>query len=341
MGEQLLASRPDGATRHRRNRRRRNLQMKEERLALANPGHASAQALTALQQRAGNQAVQRLLSAHRKPKVAGIQDKEQEKPKVAGQEDKEQEQAEVQRHAVAEPGVRIDAPLQRVVQRHTDDLIGPAGPFVQRAALAFDLTKPAPKRSNSDASTTSAENPTFTGSAKKRGKGWGYKLDTVEAKGKIQIVYYTADRYPAPTPEDDSGALTNVTDANFKAILADFKKNRRGIADHWSAYRAEDLHEDYHWQGEWQKLVRAGVKKAEKQIGKLKVDATTAPSASDAEKVLEPQAKVIFDGAMNDARAKWNAMGDAPGDPPYRAQAPAIDALGARVKKYAKSQKWK
>lgn len=330
MGEQLLPSRPDGATRHRRSRRGRNLQMQEERLALSNPGHASPQALTALQQRAGNQAVQRLLSTHSKPKVAGQVDKEQE-----------QEKAKVQRHSVADPPVRIDAPLQRVVQRQPRDLTGPAaGPLVQRAALAFNLSKPAPKRSNSDASTTSAENPTFTGSVKKRGKGWGYQLDTVEAKGKIQIVYYTADRYPAPTPEDDSGALTNVTQANYKAILTDFKKNRRGIADHWSAYRAEDLHEDYHWQGEWQKLVRAGVKKAEKQIGKLKVDATTAPSASDAEKVLEPQAKAIFDGAMNDARAKWNAMGDAPGDPPYRAQAPAIDALGSRVKQHAKSQKW-
>lgn len=330
MGEQLLASRPDGATRRRRSQRGRNLQMQEERLALSNPGHASPQALAALQQRAGNQAVQRLLSTHRKPKVAGQVDKEQE-----------QEKAKVQRHSVADPPVRIDAPLQRVVQRQPRDLTGSAaGPLVQRAALAFTVTKPAPKRSNSDASTTSAETPTFTGSAKKRGKGWGYQLDTVEAKGKIQIVYYSADRYPAPTPEDDSGALTNVTEANHKAILADFKKNRRGIADHWSAYRAEDLHEDYHWEGEWKKLVRAGVKKAEKQIGKLKVDATTAPSASDAEKVLEPQAQAIFDGAMKDARAKWNAMGDAPGDPPYKAQAPAIDALGSRVKQHAKSQKW-
>lgn len=283
------------------------------------PAGSPGGGLLALQQSAGNRAVQRLVSTsieheHAKPKVEGEEDKEREKERASG------------------PTV----PVQRAS----------GGPqvlvTVQRAAFNSTLTKPAPTRSNSASSTTRADNPTFTGHAveDKKRKRWTYVLDTVEASGTIQIVYFTADRYPAPTPEDDSGVLSNVTRANVGAILKDFRENRKGIPDHWSAYLAEDLHEDYHWRKEWLRLARAAMSKAESRIGRLKVDTTTAPSQTDAEKVLEPQAKAIFDAEMTAARRKWNAMGDSPGDPPYRAQAPAVDALAARVKAHQKAQKW-
>jgi hypothetical protein len=267
----------------------------------------AADGLLRLQSLAGNRAVQR-----------AVVDVIARKPKVEGQEDKEEAaKAKLLREALL--------PLR-----------------IQRVTTTFDLTEPAPKRSNTDASTTSAEDPTFVGSVTKNDKKrrWGYKLDSVEAKGKIQIVYFTEDRYPAPTPTDDSGALTNVTEGNWKDIIKDFKANRKGIPDFWSAYLAENLHENYHWKGEWQKLARAGIKKAEKKIGALKLSFDDAAAEDDAKKDLEAKATTIFDDEMTKARTKWNAMGDSPGDPPYRAQAPAIDALGERVKKHAKEQKW-
>ncbi|MDQ0851523.1 hypothetical protein QFZ65_003461 [Arthrobacter sp. B3I9] len=270
-------------------------------------------AVLALQRSAGNRAVQRLVAgsaAHAKPKMEGDEDKERLKDGAC------------------------------VVQRVLADPVPMLA--VQRAAFNATLNKPAPTRSNSAASTTHADDPTFTGHAveDKKRKRWTYVVDTVEATGTIQIVYFTNDRYPAPTPDDDSGALTNVTSGNVTAILKDFKDNREGIPDHWSAYRAEDLHEDYHWSNEWLKLARVGMTEADKKVAKLQVDTTATPAQADAEKILEPQAKTLFDAEMKAARMKWNAMGDSPGDPPYRAQAPAVDALATRVKAHKKAQKW-
>ncbi|WP_163541069.1 hypothetical protein [Occultella kanbiaonis] len=285
-------------------------------------GAAHELAFRALQRETGNAAVQRLVAGpHERPKVEGDEDKERAKD------------AEAQR-------VPVDAVIQRAPMTRMNPALALA---VQRAAaFSTTLTKPAPTRSNTASSTTHADNPTFTGHAVEntKRKCWTYALDTVEASGKIQIVYFTPDRYPAPTPEDDSGALTNVTSANVAAILKDFKDNRRGIPDHWSAYLAEDLHEQFHWDREWLRLARPAAKKAESKIGKLKVDKATAPTQSDAEKELEPKAKALFDAELRAARAKWNAMGDSAGDPPYRAQAPAVDALAARVKKLKKEKKW-
>lgn len=275
-------------------------------------GDARAGAILAIQRGAGNQAVQRLVAGttvHSKPKSEGDEDKERLKEEFS---------------------------IQRTVTPSAITLT------LQRAAFNSTLNKPAPTRSNTASSTTKAKDPTFTGHAveDKKRQRWTYELDTVEAEGTIQIVYFTADRYPAPTPEDDSGALTNVTSANVNTILKDFKDNRKGIPDHWSAYLAEDLHEDYHWKQEWLKLARKAMTKAESKIAKLKVDSATAATQADAEKVLEPQAKALFDAEMQAARTKWNAMGDSPGDPPYKAQAPAVDALAARVKAHKKAQKW-
>ena len=275
-------------------------------------GDALTRGMLALQHGAGNQAVQRLVA---RPTVRS-------KPKTEGDEDKER--------------LKEELGLQRMATPSAIALT------LQRAAFNTTLNQPAPTRSNTASSTTKAKDPTFTGHAVEdtKRKRWTYVLDTVEAEGTIQIVYFTADRYPAPTPEDDSGALSNVTSANVNTILKDFKDNRKGIPDHWSAYLAEDLHEKYHWKQEWLKLARKAMNKAESKIAKLKVDSATAPTQADAEKILEPQAKALFDAEMQAARTKWNAMGDSPGDPPYKAQAPAIDALAARVKAHKKAQKW-
>jgi hypothetical protein len=286
-----------------------------------------------LQGLAGNQAVQRL--------IAGWSGKA--KPKAPGQEDKLEEKEKEKGPPVLQTSLEVVT--TRVEGREEGDAQPSLqGLVVQRGvAPNFVLTKPAPKRSNTDASTTSGEDPTFTGSASQKSskKPWRYQLDSVEAKGKIQIVYFTEDRYPAPTPTDDSGALSNVKENNWKGIVKDLKENRAGLPDFWSAYRAEDLHEDYHWKNEWQKLVKSGIKKAESTIKKLKVSPADAAAKADAEKLLEPQAKTLFDAEMRATRTKWNAMGDDAGDPPFIAQAPAVDAVRSRVRKLAKEQKWK
>jgi hypothetical protein len=239
---------------------------------------------------------------------------------------------------------KIEAEKSKLlIQRNPDDTIpaGPAWDPKKGVTRSFVVTKPAPKRSNTDASTTSGKDPTFTGAvavdAKK--KKWRYQLDSMEAQGTIQIVYYTEDHYPAPTPTDDSGDLSNVAEDNWKDIVKDLNKNKKGIADQWSAYRAEDLHENYHWEKEWQVLVRKALTKAQKAIAKLGVgfDKTAAEAEAD----LKPKATTVFDDAMKDARKKWNKMGDSPGDPPYKAQVPAIEALIKRVRDYAKDKGWK
>jgi len=126
----------------------------------------------------------------------------------------------------------------------------PAGPAYSPGAIApsFILDKKVDPRSNTKSSTQSASAPTFVGetTVDKAGKVWRYQLKSVESKGKIRIVYFTASRYPAPTPTDDSGALTNATSGNWKDIVKDLEANKAGIPDFWSAYRAEDVHEMYH-----------------------------------------------------------------------------------------------
>jgi hypothetical protein len=254
-------------------------------------------------------------------------DEERLRPKSPGQEDK----------VILEKG-------KDVVQRNPDDKIpsGPAWNSKKRATRNFVLDKPAPIRSNTQASTTQSTGTSFAGSAAvdAKKKKWRYQLDSVTANGKIQIVYYAADRYPAPTPEDDSGALTNVTQANWKVIVKDLDKNKKGIADHWSAYLAEDLHENFHWKGEWQPLLRKAVVSAENAIAKLGIGFDKAANAGAAETLLKPSAEQIFDKAVDKAKKSWAKKGDSPGDPPYKAQAPAIEALLKRVRELAKKQKW-
>jgi hypothetical protein len=277
-----------------------------------------------LQQQAGNQAVKQLVKEHgkagpHKPDVEDTEEDVKQLPKVAG------------------GAVAVDT---AVVQRD-DTTTAPAGVEYRAGAVTptFPLDRPAAKRSNSDSSTTLPATPTFTGHVayETSAKQWRYQVTGIESKGTIQIVYYTSDRYPAPTPADDSGALTNVKKGNWKAIVKDLKKNRTGVADTWSAYLAEDLHENYHWVNEWQATVKPKFTEAQTEIAAL-TDASADEAAAKA--ALEPKATKIFTDKIKDARKTFNALGDDAGDPPYIAQAPAIDNLVKRVEDHAAANKW-
>ena len=232
-------------------------------------------------------------------------------------------------------------------------LNGPKSPAVIPAGTAWDrsarvtptftVSRPAPTRSDSDPSTTSTDDPTFTGkpAVDAKGKVWRYQLAAVTGTGTIQLVFFDASHYPAPTPTDDSGALTNVTSTNWKDIRKDLRKNRAGVPDFWSAYRAEELHENYHWEVEWQGQVKRHLAKAEKRIARLGVDFVAAPTEADAETALKPQVAAIFKDEMDKARDAYDKLGDSEGDPPFRAQAPALDALRDRVIAHAKANKWR
>ena len=126
------------------------------------------------------------------------------------------------------------------------------------------------------------------------------------------------------------------------AIVKDLTDNRTGIADKWSAYRAEDLHEDYHWINEWQGQSKPKFDEALTEIAALEeADDGTGPSTQyAANKILEPKATNIFTTKVREARRAFNALGDSAGDPPYVAQAPAIDALIKRVQDHAAANKW-
>jgi hypothetical protein len=207
---------------------------------------------------------------------------------------------------------------------------------------AFTVTRPAPKRSNTDPSLTTAGKTTLTGHAATDCPGgvWRYEPDAVDSKGTIQLVYFTEPHYPAPTPTDDSGPLTNVTAPNWKAIVTDLRTNKNGIPDFWSAYAAETLHEDYHWNVEWQGEVNKEVPKAVSAIAAINLPFPSANDAAAAEAVLAPRATAALDTAIARATLAYGKLGDAAGDPPYIAQAPACEALATRVEAHAAAKKW-
>jgi hypothetical protein len=244
----------------------------------------------------------------------------------------------------AETAERLDSPAPAPgVTPKSPATAPPTGPTWTKGSHitpTFSVTEVVAARSNTASSTTTADTPTFTGHAALDGANWRYQLATVKGTGKITIVYYTADHYPAPTPTDDAGPLTNVTASNWSSMVADLKAHRTGMGGKWSAYRAETLHEHYHWETEWQGQIKKALTKLETDIEALSVSTTAAPTAADAEKLLKPQVAAAFASAMAAARAAYNALGDSPGDPPYVAQAPAIDALVARIEAHAKAQGW-
>jgi hypothetical protein len=217
---------------------------------------------------------------------------------------------------------------------------GPAYAAGKHVTPTFSVTEVVGARSSSEPSLTDADTPTFTGHVALDGLNWRYQLDSVTSTGTITIVYYPESHYPAPTPMDDSGALSNVTAANWSAMVKDLKKHRTGMGGKWSAYRAEVLHEHYHWQVEWQGQVKKALTALETELAGMSVSAAKAGSIGEAEAALKPQVAAAFKKAMKAARDAYDALGDSPGDPPYIAQAPAIDALVKRIEDHAAAQKW-
>jgi hypothetical protein len=206
----------------------------------------------------------------------------------------------------------------------------------------FILEKPSPKRSNTDPSSVKLKGQSFAASVveDKPAKQWKYRLNSIDSKGKMQIVYFTENRYPAPKPTDDSGPLTNVNSGNWKTIVSDLEKNKEGIPDFWSAYRAEDLHETFHWRNEWQTDAKREFAIVEADIDKLSVSQADAADAGAAQAKLKGPATKAFNDGVTRAKAAYMARGDDPGDPPYKAQAPAVQALADRVKAHAAKEKW-
>lgn len=273
---------------------------------------------------------QEKLAEKSKGTLQRAEDEELERAKAPGQEEKLAEKSKDMLQ-------RDDTPVAKA------EPAGPAYKAGERVAPSFVLEEPAPTRSNSDASTTSrSPAPTFVGHAAidKDAKQWKYQLDSVESKGKIQIVYYTEDHYPAPTPTDDSGELTNVTEANWKEITTTLETEKTGVATKWSAYQAEDVHEAYHWKDEWQVIMKDHLKKAEDGIAALGVGFDAADNVAAAESELKPKAEEIFNKAMADAYTAWMALGDSAGDPPYLTQPAVIEPLIKRVEDKAKAESW-
>jgi hypothetical protein len=221
-----------------------------------------------------------------------------------------------------------EPPLQRALDRAIQRVVTPS----------FPVDRPAPKRSNTDASITRVKGQSYTGKVveDKASGTYSYELTSFESRGEIQLVYYTEDHYPAPVPDDDTGALSNVNRGNWKAVADNLHAHRTGIADKWSAYRAEPMHENYHWSVEWVRSLIPELDKAETKLKALRVPSAGANAVDD----TKAQADPIVADAIKEAKRKYGALGDSPGDPPYVAQAPAIDVLEKRVRDEAVAQKW-
>lgn len=275
-----------------------------------------------------------------------------ERPKVPGESPRGAGDGEIAAAPSAMPAVQLAGEPDAVLAPQAEPTqspspatspappMGPAWIKGSHVTPTFKVTEVVGARSNTASSTTKADTPTYAGHVALDGSNWRYQITSVTSTGKITLVYYTADHYPAPTPTDDSGPLTNVTKANWMSMVADLKAHRTGIGGAWSAYCAETLHEHYHWGTEWQGEVKKALAKLETDIESLSVSAATAKTAADAEKILKPQVDAAFDKAMANARKAYDALGDSPGDPPYVAQAPAVDALVLRIEAHAHAQGW-
>jgi hypothetical protein len=237
---------------------------------------------------------------------------------------------------------RAGTPHKPPVEQEEDPLEGSEKAKIQRVAVDYPLDKKVSFRSKSKPSTTVPHTPKFKGSVSEDAANdqWKYKVDSIKSKGKIRIVYYPKKHYPAPTPSDDSGALKNVKKSNVDDMIQDMKDNRQGIFDYWGAYRAEDDHEAYHWETEWKDVSRPKFAEAETQMNALAVAKSDAKTQSKAKRKLEKDAKKIFLAKVKEMRQEYFALGDSPGDPPYIAQAPAVDNLRARVEGKKVSEGW-
>lgn len=251
----------------------------------------------------------------------------------------------------AAPGFEIEARaetehINRCIPGCTPSKSGPpTGPAWKAGAHVtptFSVTEKEGARSNTAPATTDVDDPTFTGNAAidAGASVWRYQIASAAGTGTIELVYYTSDHYPAPTPNDDSGALSNVTSGNWKDIVKDLKDNRDQIPSHWTSYRRTQLHERYHWQTEWQGEAKKEIAKAETEIEKLSVSFADAPDQATAETKLLPQVNKVWKDAIKRARTAYMALSDAPGSAPYKAGAAGSDALRTRVETHAASKGW-
>jgi len=202
----------------------------------------------------------------------------------------------------------------------------------------FVLAKPAPiiNKSRNARSETNIPDPTFIGQVAVDcdAKMWRFQLDSVKSTGHTQIVYFPPDHYPAPSPQDDTGPLTNVKKDNWEAIIADLREHGDGYDGEWGSYRAEDDHEEFHWTA-WQEEFAKELPRAESDLEELGVSFAKAVTAKDAEKTLWSKASRAFKRAVGRALDACFDIGDEPGTPPYQAQIPAVEALIQRVDEYA------
>ena len=235
-----------------------------------------------------------------------------------------------------------DSPHKPVITEEEDPLEGAERKKIMRVAVNYPLDKKVSPRSSTKASTTVPKTPKFKGSAVDDAANdqWKYKVDSIKSPGKIRIVYYPKRHYPAPTPSDDSGTLSNVKEDNVDEIIRDMTANRAGIFDYWGAYRAEDDHEAYHWETEWKDVSRPKFAEAETAMNALTVSKADAKRQGAAKRKLEKEAKKLFLAKVKEMRDEYFALGDSPGDPPYVAQAPAVDNLRARVEDKKTKEGW-
>jgi hypothetical protein len=236
------------------------------------------------------------------------------------------------------------------IQRDPPDGGTPPGPEWKPTgapAVNFVLTEKTPLRQAGVSSVTRLKNWTATGSAAydSAAKVWRYQAEQFDSNGEMQFAYLPESGYPAPTPTDDTGALTNEKQNNWNTIAKTLHDTRTGyVSGTWRAYQSVRLHEDYHWNTEWKGSLKPEIDKAMVEIRKLSVAATKPTgeqvNAADAKAQLDPLAQQIFTDHYRKATGAYAALGDDAGDPPYLAQAPAHDALETRVRDYATAQKW-
>jgi hypothetical protein len=79
----------------------------------------------------------------------------------------------------------------------------------------------------------------------------------------LQATPSAADHYPAPSPMDDTGPLTNVTKDNWEEIKEYLDEHKGGYGGLWSSYRAVEVHENFHWVTAWQEEFKKDLQEAE------------------------------------------------------------------------------
>lgn len=170
---------------------------------------------------------------------------------------------------------------------------------------------------------------------------WRYQLGPFVSDVTIQIVYFMESRYPAPSPTDDTGELTNVMKENCKDIVDDLHRNKTGVHRNFSAYKRDWLHENYHYEFEWQPMVRKFVPEFESAVEKIGVPFALAGTEGQARSILERSVRDTHASLYGRMYKKWaDPSNDQPNIGAYLAQAPAIENMINRVLKYAKTKKW-